>query len=77
MRYTFLVEVEVEGTEGKFASRDEVEQELQTALEESDPGSVGGIGSDGSSSYEVTSWEVSGQAQPRRAPRLRRPVEVH
>jgi ABC-type phosphate/phosphonate transport system permease subunit len=66
VRFTYLVEVEVERTEGKFASREEVEEQITDALESADPGSVDGIGADGDSSYEVTSWDVQPQEQPKR-----------
>jgi hypothetical protein len=70
MRFDFLVSVEAERVEGKFASRDEVAEELSSALENADPGSVDGIGADGTTSYEVTSWDVEEQPQ---AKRVRRP----
>ena len=60
MRLTFTVEVEVERVQGKFASRDEISEQLLEAVEGADPGSVDGVGADGDSEYEVTSWEVSG-----------------
>jgi ABC-type phosphate/phosphonate transport system permease subunit len=66
VRFTYLVEVEVERTEGKFASREEVEEQITDALESADPGSVDGIGADGDSSYEVISWDVQPQEQPKR-----------
>lgn len=66
MRFDFLVSVEVERVEGKFAARDEVEEQLREAIEGADPGQVDGIGADGTSSYEVQSWDVQEQAQPRR-----------
>lgn len=56
--FRFLVTVEVERTEGKFASRDELYQELETALSDANPSDVSGIGADGMSTYEVTMWEV-------------------
>jgi hypothetical protein len=65
VRFTYTVEVEVERVEGKFASRDEVAEQLQEALESADPGSIDGIGSDGTSGYEVTSWSVDEQPQQR------------
>jgi len=60
MRLTFTVEVEVERVQGKFASRDEISEQLLEAVEGADPGSVDGVGVDGDSEYEVTSWEVRG-----------------
>lgn len=61
MKFTFTVEVEVERVQGKFASRDEIAEQLREAVKGADPGSVDGVGADGDSEYEVTSWEVSGE----------------
>jgi hypothetical protein len=58
-RFTLQVEVEVERESGLFASRDEIADELISALEGADPGDISGIGSNGDSAYSVTSWEVS------------------
>lgn len=58
-RFVFQVEVVLERTEGKFAPRDEMEEQIQEAIDSANPGSVDGIGSDGTSSYEVTDWMVT------------------
>jgi hypothetical protein len=60
MKFSFTVEVEVERVQGKFASRDEILEQLQEVVEGADPGSVDGVGADGDSEYEVVNWEVSG-----------------
>lgn len=56
MRFTYTVSVEVERTQGKFASRDEIGDQIQEALEQADPqqfdGENGGM-------YETTEWEVT------------------
>ena len=44
MRFKFTVDVEVQHTEGKFASRDDLEEKLREALEGADPGSLEGDG---------------------------------
>lgn len=77
MRFSYVIEVEVERTEGKFASRDEVAEQLQEALEGADPSSIDGVGADGTSSYEVSSWDVQEQAQPApvRRPKLHEAAE--
>lgn len=77
MRFDFLVSVEVERVEGKFAARDEVEEQLREAIESADPGSVDGVGADGTSSYEVSSWDVQEQEQPKpvRRPKLHAAAE--
>ncbi|QBZ73231.1 hypothetical protein SEA_THERESITA_42 [Microbacterium phage Theresita] len=56
--FEFKVRVVVERTEGKFASRDEIADALRDEIESNQPYSVDGIGADGSSSYEVTEYEV-------------------
>lgn len=56
-RFKFIVEVELERTEGKFVSRDDMAQELLDAIESSDPGEV----NVDDSNYEVTDWSVSEQ----------------
>jgi hypothetical protein len=58
MRFTFEVTVEVERLEGKFASRDEIEQYLFDEIEGAAPSEVSGVGADGDSTYEVTSFVV-------------------
>lgn len=57
-RFKFVVEVEVERESGKFASRDEMAEQIQDALEGADPGSLYGIGADGDSDYSVVDWTV-------------------
>lgn len=56
--FKFLVTAEVERTEGKFASRDEIFGELESALNDANPSELWGLGVDGTSNYEVTMWEV-------------------
>lgn len=66
MEFVYEVRVTVERTEGRFAGRDEIGEEIQGWITEADQGSVDGIGSDGTSSYEVVDWEVTEQVQTRR-----------
>lgn len=56
-RFKFIVEVELERTEGKFVSREDMAQELMDAIESSDPGSI----DVDESSYEVTDFSVNEQ----------------
>jgi hypothetical protein len=58
MRFEMKVIVEVERLEGKFASRDELEQEIFNAISDANPSQIDNVGADGASSYEITSWEV-------------------
>lgn len=53
---TFLVTVELEHREGKYASRDELAELVGQELEQADPSEV--EGSDGGR-YEVISYEVA------------------
>lgn len=56
--FTFTVRVELERESGKFASRDEMAEAIIEMLEGADEGSIYGIGADGDSTYNTTSWEV-------------------
>ena len=56
MKFTYTVEVEVERTEGKFASRDDIGEQIADELLNADPGNVTG---ENGGEYEVTSWEVT------------------
>jgi hypothetical protein len=57
VRFTYTVSVEVSRIEGKFASRDELGEQIAEAIESADPGSLSG---DNGGEYEVVSWEVTG-----------------
>lgn len=41
MDFSFIVNASVERTEGKFAAKDELEEQLVEALEGANPGSLG------------------------------------
>jgi len=56
--FVFTVTVECEREQGKFMSRDEMEEQIQDALDGANPGSVDG-GPDGDSVYEVAVWDVA------------------
>ena len=58
-RFTIIIEVELERTQGLFAARDEMVEQIIEAIEGADPGTVDGIGSNGDSSYDVVFWEVN------------------
>ena len=58
MKFTYTVSVEVERTQGKFASRDEIEEQILDALEGADPGVVS---CDDGGEYEVVDWTVEVQ----------------
>lgn len=60
MHFTFVVEVDAERTEGKFASRDDIGEQIQSEIESADPGSVTG---ENGGEYEITAWEVSEQVR--------------
>lgn len=56
MIITLTVTIEVERSEGKFASREELTEQLVTELEGADPGSLEG---ENGGQYDVTSFEVA------------------
>lgn len=58
MRFVFEVVAEVERDQGLFAPRDDIAQELMSALESADPGSISGVGANGDSEYSVVQFEV-------------------
>lgn len=60
-KFTFTVNVEVTRESGKFATRDEMADQIRDALESADPGYLSGIGYDGDSEYIVDGWEVEEQ----------------
>jgi len=55
MRWQFTVEVEAQRDEGKFATRDELTDQIQEALENADPGQLDG---DNGGVYSVHQWDV-------------------
>ena len=63
MRFEFSVSAEVERSEGKFASRDEIAQVLQEWLENCNEGE---ITTDNDATYTVDDWAVDEQEQPKR-----------
>lgn len=58
MRFQYIVEVEVERTEGKFASREELAEQIQESLENAQLDSLEG---ENGGQYDVTDWSVSEQ----------------
>lgn len=56
--FTFTVTVELERETGKFATRDEMAEAIIEWLEAADEGTIDGIGADGESTYNTTSWQV-------------------
>lgn len=56
MKFRATVEIEVERTEGKFARRDELEEQIIEALESADPSDFSG---DNGGLYQTVSWEVT------------------
>jgi hypothetical protein len=55
MEFDFTVHVSIEREEGKFASRDEMAEQISDALESADPGSLDG---EAGGSYSVVEWNV-------------------
>lgn len=56
MKFKFEVEVEVERIEGKFASRDDIGEQIKEALESADPGDFVG---ENEGEYQVADWSVN------------------
>ncbi len=63
MHFTFTVEVEIEKTEGKFASRDDLGDQLREEIEAADPGNLSG---ENGGEYETTQWDVEEAPQPKK-----------
>ena len=61
MRLTFLVEVELSHTTGKFVAKDEIADQLRDALESANLGTV----DVDDSVYEVESWDVTDHEEPK------------
>lgn len=55
MKLIFTVEVEVSKTSGKFASKEEVEAQVQVLLEEANASDV----TVGDSEYTIDDWQVT------------------
>lgn len=68
MTFQFLVTVEVSRTQGKFATREELAEQIRAELEGADPGSL--EGAEGGE-YTVESFDVADHETPKR-PRRRR-----
>lgn len=56
MNFRFVVEVEVSREQGKFATREEIHDQIKESLEQADPGTMEG---DNGGQYNVDSWNVS------------------
>lgn len=59
MRFTYAVEVEVDREQGKFASKDDLNTEIEEALNQANPQEISGVGADGDSIYTVTEFTVT------------------
>lgn len=55
MKFEFKVTVEVERTEGKFASREELAEQIRDELEGAEPSSLEG---ENEGQYDVVAFEV-------------------
>lgn len=63
MMFTFIVEIEVERTSGKFASRDEIGAQLLDCLEQCDEGSWDGAEG---GEYETLGWDVTEETRAKK-----------
>lgn len=65
MRVYITMEVEVERVQGKFASRDAIEENLRAELDGANPGTLDVDDSE----YEIIDWEISIEEPPKRGKR--------
>jgi hypothetical protein len=56
MRFNFVVTIEVSRQEGKFATKDELAEQIQEVLEGADPATLEG---ENGGQYNIDSWEVN------------------
>jgi hypothetical protein len=56
MHFTYMIEVEAERVEGKFATRDDIGGQILEEIEGADPGNIFG---EGDGEYEITQFEVT------------------
>lgn len=63
MRFDFLVSVDLERTEGRFASREDLGDQLREELEAANPDTVTG---ENDGEYQIIDWQVEEQPQPKR-----------
>lgn len=55
MMFEYTVRVQVERMEGKFATKDELSEQIEDALEQAAPPSLEG---ENGGQYDITEWEV-------------------
>jgi hypothetical protein len=73
-RIEIKVAIEIEHREGKFASREEIVEQITSELELAEMSTIDGLGEDGTTTYDVTSWDIEEieRAKPAKTPRRRR-----
>lgn len=64
MEFVFEIRATADYQQGKFASRDDLSEQIQSELESADPGS---LTSENDGEYEISNWEVEEipQVKPR------------
>jgi hypothetical protein len=65
--YQFLVTIELERESGKFAGRDEIENQIMERLDDAAGEDVDGVGADGDSTYVVTDYNIETYTPPAKA----------
>ena len=60
MQFIFTVTVDVSRESGKFASREQIAEQIQNELEGQALSQIDGVGADGESVYNVDEWVVEG-----------------
>lgn len=73
-RIELKVIVEIDHREGKFAPRAEIVEQITSELELAEMSTIEGIGEDGVTIYDVSSWDVEEieRQKPIKQPRRRR-----
>lgn len=60
MEFSFIVNASVERSQGRFSTREDIEEQLIEALDSANPGSITG---ENDGEYEVTDWSVEDNNQ--------------
>jgi hypothetical protein len=64
VHFTYLIDIEIEKTEGKFASRDEMDEQIQEALGDANPENLTG---ENDGEYDVIQWDIEEVPQPKKS----------
>lgn len=62
MKFLITLEVEVSREQGKFASRDEIEEKITEAINDANPST---LDTDNEATYTIDSWEITDVSKPK------------